>query len=160
MAQSFMAEAWPMRELLCHRDPMIFIDRVLKADQNELLAEVRVELGKPFFEEGIGVPAWVGLEYMAQSIAALSGLKAKTADEDIPLGLLIGCRRYASDVAVFPEGAILRIRITELDVMDKSLGAFDCTIGNPDTIVTARLMVYGRSREGVEESFVVNESSR
>jgi predicted hotdog family 3-hydroxylacyl-ACP dehydratase len=73
---------------------------------------------------------------------------------------LIGCRKYASDVAVFPEGAILRIRITELDVMDKSLGAFDCTIGDPDTIVTARLMVYGRSREGVEESFVVNESSR
>jgi predicted hotdog family 3-hydroxylacyl-ACP dehydratase len=145
MSQVMTPVAMPMEDLLYHRDPMIFIDRVLEANKTELLAEVRIERGKPFFEEDIGVPAWVGLEYMAQSIAALSGLNARSADEDVKLGLLIGCRKYASDVAVFPDGANLKIRVSELDVMDKSLGAYDCSIGNPQVIATARLMVYGRS---------------
>jgi predicted hotdog family 3-hydroxylacyl-ACP dehydratase len=147
MTESLLANTWPVHDLLVHRDPMIFIDRVVEAGQAELLAEVRIGPGVPLYQEGIGVPAWVGLEYMAQSIAALSGLRArvKAIDGNMPLGLLIGCRKYASDVAVFPNGANLKIRVIELDVIDKSLGAFDCTIGNPDVIVTARVMVYGRS---------------
>jgi predicted hotdog family 3-hydroxylacyl-ACP dehydratase len=145
MAGNLMSKAWPVSDLLTHRDPMIFIDRVLKADRRGLVAEVRIESGKPFYEEGVGVPAWVGLEYMAQSIAAFSGLKAKAVDQDVPPGLLIGCREYSSDVAVFPDGAELTISVSELDVMDGSLGAFDCTIGDTDIIVTARLMVYGRT---------------
>lgn len=124
---------------------MIFIDRVVESCQTGLLAEVRIEPGVPLYQEGVGVPAWVGLEYMAQSIAALSGLRAQTKEDDIPVGLLIGCRKYVSDVTAFPNGADLKIKVTELDVIDKSLGAFDCTIGNPDIIVTARLMVFGRS---------------
>lgn len=145
MAENLMSKAWPVGDLLTHRDPMIFIDRVLTADRRGLVAEVRIESGKPFYEEGVGVPAWVGLEYMAQSIAALAGLKAKAVGQDAALGLLIGCREYSSEVAVFPDGAELKISVSELDVMDGSLGAFDCTIGNTDIMATARLMVYGRT---------------
>lgn len=145
MTQSVLVNTRPVAELLCHRSPMIFIDRVVESCQTGLLAEVRIEPGVPLYQEGVGVPAWVGLEYMAQSIAALSGLRAQTKEDDIPVGLLIGCRKYVSDVTAFPNGADLKIKVTELDVIDKSLGAFDCTIGNPDIIVTARLMVFGRS---------------
>ena len=160
MSSSPLANTWPIKELLSHQDPMIFIDRVVESDQTGLLAEIRIKPGVPLFQEGIGVPAWVGVEYMAQSIAALSGLRAKKEEEDVRLGLLIGCRNYVSDVPVFPDGADLKIRVTELDVLDKSLGAFDCTIGSPNTIVTARLMVYGRTHGGDEIDSVMNRSGR
>lgn len=160
MTQSVSVNTRPVAELLCHRSPMIFIDRVVESCQTGLLAEVRIEPGVPLYQEGVGVPAWVGLEYMAQSIAALSGLRAKKEEEDVRLGLLIGCRNYVSDVPAFPDGADLKIRVTELDVLDKSLGAFDCTIGSPNTIVTARLMVYGRTHGSDEIDSVMNRSGR
>ena len=160
MSSSLLANTWPIEELLSHQDPMIFIDRVVESDQTGLLAEIRIKPGVPLFQEGIGVPAWVGLEYMAQSIAALSGLRAKKDEEDVRLGLLIGCRNYVSDVSVFPDGADLKIRVTELDVLDKSLGAFDCTLGSPPPLVPARLMVSGRTHGVDEIDSVMNRSGR
>ena len=54
------------------------------------------------------MPAWFGLELMAQTAAAHSGWKHR--DDPFPKGgMLLGTRRYHSALDRFPAGAILEI---------------------------------------------------
>ena len=131
-----------IEELLYHRPPMIFLDEVVEADASSLTARVHVRPGIPFFEEGFGVPAWVGLEYMAQAVAALAGLRAREQDKPISLGMLIGCRRYTSDVSVFSPGTHVRVSVHELASGETGLGSFDCSLSAPDPVAEGRIAVY------------------
>ena len=47
-----------------------------------------------FFEPPHGVPGYVGLEYIAQTIAAHGGLRARAVGEPVRIGFLLGTRRY------------------------------------------------------------------
>ena len=113
---------------------------------DHLRADVRIREGIPFFEANRGVPAWVGLEYMAQAIAALAGIRARRAGRPIPLGLIIGCREFSCTTANFAPGTIIDTRIRELAADENGLGSFDCTLGTPDIVASARLSVFGGDR--------------
>jgi len=128
-----------VRELLYHRPPMVFLDEIIESGSNFLVAGVHIRQGIPFFEESRGVPAWVGLEYMAQAVAA--------CNKPIGLGLLIGCRRYSSNSASFPPGTRVKVRIQELASEENGLGSFDCTLSAPDLIAEGRIAVYGGGRK-------------
>lgn len=119
---------WSPAELLHHRGSMLLIDRILGFGEGELSAAVDIRPGIPFFEPGRGVPAWIGLEYMAQTIAALAGVHARRSGAPLPLGLLIGCRHYRNEVAYFATGAVLTVHIREVTSDGQGLGAFHCTI--------------------------------
>ena len=135
-----------IRELLYHRPPMVFLDEIIESGPNFLVAGVHIRQGIPFFEESSGVPAWVGLEYMAQAVAAFAGMRARTSNKPIGLGLLIGCRRYSSNSASFPPGTRVKVRIQELASEENGLGSFDCTLSAPDLIAEGRIAVYGGGR--------------
>jgi predicted hotdog family 3-hydroxylacyl-ACP dehydratase len=131
-----------IEELLYHRPPMIFLDQVIESGPESLVAGVEIRPGIPFFENGRGVPAWVGLEYMAQAVAAFAGVRARAKDEPIRLGMLIGCRRYSTKLSVFPPGANIVVSVQELARGDSGLGSFDCTLGAPDNVAEGRIAVY------------------
>ncbi len=135
-----------LEQILYHRRPMIFIDDVVESDHDSLVAIVRIRKGIPFYAPDYGVPAWVGLEYMAQSIAALAGLRATGAGKPVPLGLIIGCRNYACETGNFAPGLELRISVRELAAEEYGLGSFDCTIADPALIAQARVSVFGGDR--------------
>jgi predicted hotdog family 3-hydroxylacyl-ACP dehydratase len=138
---------------------MSLLDRVIAADDEHLLALVEMHEGIPFFTDN-GVPAWIGMEYMAQSIAALAGHRAQRDGRPIPLGLLIGCRQFKTRVAAFESGTALAVEVRELVSDGEGLGAFACTIyavahgigdcatgGDPlrgaEILAEAQLTVYG-----------------
>lgn len=131
-----------IEELLYHRPPMIFLDEVIESGPNSLIAGVEIRPGIPFFESGRGVPAWVGLEYMAQAVAAFAGIRARAEDAPIRLGMLIGCRRYSTKLSVFPPGASMVVRVRELAWGESGLGSFDCTLSAPDIVAKGRIAVY------------------
>jgi predicted hotdog family 3-hydroxylacyl-ACP dehydratase len=135
-----------LTQILCHRSPMILLDEVVEAGENYLVARVDIREGVPFYNEVQGVPAWVGLEYMAQAIAAFAGLRARDAGEPIPLGLLIGCRRYTSDKACFAPGDRIEVRVQELASEEYGFASFDCTLYAGEAIANARLAVFGGDR--------------
>ena len=87
------------------------------------------------------VPAWAGIEYMAQAIAAYAGMMAKRAGEPIKLGFLLGTRRYSSNVAEFKVGSTLTVRVEKI-IQDNNLGAFECKIQGAGVEITANLNVY------------------
>lgn len=135
---------WPVAELLPHRAPMVLIDRVLDAGADFLVAEVRIEPGIPFFEDGPGVPSWVGIEYMGQAIAALGGLRARRAGGPPCSGLLVGCRRYTSTVAAFAPGRRLEVEVKETETGARSMSSFDGVIRDTDVLARSSISVYLR----------------
>jgi len=135
-----------LENILCHRRPMIFLDDVLENGHDYLVAGIKIRDGIPFYQPQQGVPAWVGLEYMAQSIAALAGIRARDAGKRVPLGLIIGCRDYRCDNGMFAPGVDLRVSITELVAEDDSFGSFDCKIEDPGLVAQARVSVFGGDR--------------
>jgi predicted hotdog family 3-hydroxylacyl-ACP dehydratase len=124
---------------------MILLDRIIDFDEYALSAELTVRDDGLFGNDKI-VPAWVGIEYMAQAIAAYAGIQAKQAGEPIKLGLLLGTRRYTSNVGGFALGTVLSIHVSRV-MQDDKLSVFDCKIYGTGIEITANLSVYQPSIE-------------
>jgi len=133
---------YPATDLLPHKPPMVLIDAVRGWEPGRLEATVVVRPGIAFFEPAQGVPAHVGMEYMAQACGAYAGLQAMAAGEPVRVGLLLGTRRYLAHVGWFEPGQELGVKIAEL-FRDGSIGMFDCRIEHEGwTLATAQLSVY------------------
>ena len=126
--------------LIPHSGRMVLLDRVVQFDGNNLTTEMTVRNDGLFGNEK-EVPAWAGIEYMAQAVAAYAGIKSKLAGEPIKLGYLLGTRRYNSNVSTISVGASLTIHIKNI-IQDDKLGVFDCSIWGNGIEITANLTVY------------------
>ncbi len=128
-------------DLIPHSGSMVLLDRIIGFDDRGLTAELVVRGDALLGGDDNSVPAWVGIEYMAQTIAAYAGVTARQANEPIRLGFLLGTRRYSSNVAAFKVGAALTVRVERI-IQDDGLGVFDCRIIGEGVEVTANLNVY------------------
>ncbi|MDP3876621.1 MAG: hotdog family protein [Methylobacter sp.] len=128
-------------DLIPHSGSMVLLERIIDYDDQSLIAEVVVRGDGLLGGDEKSVPAWVGIEYMAQAIAAFAGVTAKQANEPIRLGFLLGTRRYGSNIAAFKAGSILTIRVKKI-MQDDNLGVFDCRIDGDGVEITAKLNVY------------------
>ena len=127
-------------ELIPHSGKMVLLDRIISCNNNSLSAELIVR------DDGLlgndqTVPAWVGIEYMAQAVAAYAGVMAMRAGEPIKLGFLLGTRRYNSNVAEFKVGSTITVRVEKI-IQNDNLGAFECKIQGVGVEVSANLNVY------------------
>ncbi|MGZ4993493.1 MAG: ApeP family dehydratase [Methylobacter sp.] len=127
-------------DLIPHTGDMVLLDRIVDHDDQGLTAELVVR-GDGLLGDEQTVPAWAGIEYMAQAIAAYAGVKARQANERIRLGFLLGTRRYNCNVAAFKVGATLTIRVEKI-IQDDGLGVFECRIQGEGIEITANLNVY------------------
>src|SRR4051812_9305750 len=80
-------------ELVPHRGPMSLLDAIVDYGPDWLRATVTPRAGARF-ATAIGVPAWVGIEYMAQAASAFGGIEQVQRGEQPTIGLLIGARYY------------------------------------------------------------------
>ncbi|MDD2659518.1 MAG: 3-hydroxylacyl-ACP dehydratase [Methylococcales bacterium] len=129
-----------VEDLLPHSGIMVLVNRVIEFDEENMVTEVIVR-DDGLFGDGNTVPAWLGIEYMAQTIAALGGMKRRLAGEPLNLGFLLGTRRYVCNVGTFAVGSILSVSIKQL-VEDQGLGVFDCRISAEGISASAKLNVY------------------
>ncbi len=129
--------------LLPHDHPMILIDEVIEYGDDYLVARVEPDLGKPFANDQGNVPAWVGVEYMAQAIGAFAGVQSKLAGEPVKVGFLLGTRAYNTEVDWFQRNEIYSIRVQQL-YQDNGLSAFECSIYQPggNVLATATINTY------------------
>lgn len=133
----------PVRELVPHAGPMSLLDRLIAVEGERLSAEVVVPADGLFSHDG-GVGAWVGIEYMAQAVAAWAGWQARQKGEAPRIGLLLGTRRYRCSVARFAAGQRLQVDIEGSYQADNGLGQFDCCIHSDGVqLVSAQLTVFG-----------------
>ncbi len=127
-------------DLLPHDGNMVLLDRVLEYDQESLVAEVQVR-DDGLFGDAKTVPAWLGIEYMAQTVAAHGGMMCYLAGKPINLGFLLGTRRYRSNVAEFSVGTWLTVKVHRV-IEDQGLAVFDCQLIGEGIELAAKLNVY------------------
>jgi len=82
-------------ELLPHAGPMLLVRRVLSHSPERTVCAVEVADSELFRAADGRVPAYVGLEYMAQCIAAHGGLAARALGAAPSPGLLVGAKQLA-----------------------------------------------------------------
>ena len=144
-----MASSVPIADLLPHGPQMTLIERLIEYSQQRSVASVTIRRDSPFFEDS-GVPSWVGIEYMAQTIAAHAGYEARLRGEAPAVGLLLGTRFYRSEVGTFALGTTLTISV-QPSFADSKLGVFQCSIAAEERLLaTAVVNIYRPAAEELE----------
>jgi len=137
-----------IHSLVPHADPMMLLDRLVAVDTESLRAELTITSHSMFFDEKEqGVGSWVGIEYMAQAIAAYAGNQALSKGESVRVGFLLGSRRYEASCSNFPLGSVLQVEIRRVIQSENGLGAFECQICDADgmnktLLATATVTVF------------------
>ena len=138
----------PVTELLPHGAEAAVIDRLVSYDSKQSVAIVDVGPDSAFFENG-AVPAWVGIEYMAQTVAAHAGYEARLRGQGPAVGFLLGTRAYETRVAQFPSGSRVTICVEPL-WNEAGVGAFRCTVALEDVVARAVVNTYEPSADELE----------
>jgi predicted hotdog family 3-hydroxylacyl-ACP dehydratase len=117
-----------IEEIVAHRERMQLLDEMISYDEGHILVGVTIRPDTQFCAPDIGVPAWVGIEYMAQAVGAFSGIEEVQMGKRPQIGLLLGTRRYECAVSDFPVGARLEVRADLQLRDDANLVVFLCSI--------------------------------
>ncbi|NVZ81831.1 hotdog family protein [Pseudomonas yamanorum] len=133
---------WPLAELLPHAGDMILIDQVLSFDEEQIHTRLTVKPDGLFNRTDGSLPAWVGIELMAQSVAAYAGCRARQKGEAVELGFLLGTRKFECNVEHFPAGSELTIHGLRSLEDDNGMGVFECHLTGDGIRASARLNVF------------------
>lgn len=139
----------PVESLVPHSGNMVFIDRMNEVEETHATSTVLVKNDGLFSGPHDQVPAWVGIEYMAQTIAAWSGFHASKNGENVKIGLLLGTRRYNSNVGFFKVGEQLTVNVKRILQGDNGMASFQCKITGSDALVEANLNVFESDEESI-----------
>jgi predicted hotdog family 3-hydroxylacyl-ACP dehydratase len=103
MAESLMH--WRVEDLLPHRGRMLLIDEILKVDTESAISRSRVTEAWPLFD-GVGVPALMIIELVAQTCGLLNGLcRIQEQGEDSEKrGFLVGIKMAKLYIENLPLG--------------------------------------------------------
>jgi predicted hotdog family 3-hydroxylacyl-ACP dehydratase len=141
----------PAAELLPHAGRAVLIDKVLEDTQDSIRVSAHVTTGNPYFVPGLGLPVWVGIELMAQAIAAHAGLAARREQRPPRAGMLLGTRRFEANAAYFPAGCELEVLAQRDFGDDGGLAACACTIlGAGQILARATIIIVEIGKENVE----------
>ena len=90
-------------EYIPHRPPMLLINRMIEVGEKFSKALVFIDSEASFYEQGLGVPNWIAIEYMGQTAALIAGYQLENNLREPSLGFLLGTRSYKaySDYFIF-----------------------------------------------------------
>jgi predicted hotdog family 3-hydroxylacyl-ACP dehydratase len=137
----------PAAEFVLHREPMLLLDQLVRIGPKFASCEWLVREENEFLVPNAGVPAYIGVEYMAQCVAVHAGARERVCGFPPPLGLLLGTRHYIARVRYFDVGVTYSVECNELVRSMEGMGSFDCSILlNGQSIVEGRLAVLQKRR--------------
>ncbi|RLA52690.1 MAG: hypothetical protein DRR42_06945 [Gammaproteobacteria bacterium] len=136
-----MRAKYSVEELLPHSGRMSLLGSIVGHGEDWLQAEVYITAASMFVDDR-GVPAWVGLEFLAQGVAAFAGIKERQNGGKPKLGFLLGSRRYLCSTDYFLVGETLSIKVQEEVSADNGLCVFQGTLWGENVEASANLNVY------------------
>jgi predicted hotdog family 3-hydroxylacyl-ACP dehydratase len=110
-----------------HRGSALLVSELLRHAGDETACSVRIDEQELFRDEDGSVPAWIGLEYMAQCIAVHAAMLSES-DEPPPLGFLVSARGLRFHCARFEPGQRLEAVATRLWSGGGGLSSFACLL--------------------------------
>ena len=133
---------WPIAEVVPHAGEMILLDSIEVFEAERITCARTIQSDGMFVDADGSLPSWVGVELMAQAIAAWAGCRARAEQRPVQLGFLLGTRHYVCNVDTFPSGVFLRIEAERAFHNEQGMGVFHCRIEGPGIHAEARLNVY------------------
>lgn len=126
-----------------HRHGMCLLDTLLEVGDEHLLAEV-TPCRDGLFAAARGVPGWVGLEWLAQAVAAWAGVQAVRQGDEPRIGFLLGTRRYRCQTPWFAFDRPVRVGVALDFRADNGLGAFRGELrgSHGESLATTTLNVF------------------
>ena len=138
-----MSDIPHLHQLLPHDMPMALVDELVDIGKDHVHCRVTPGPGCLFFDpRNRTVPAYVGIEFMAQSVAGWSGYHAWRQGRLSPIGFLLGCRRYLTGCSGFREHETLDIHAEQV-LENKGMAVFNCRIEcRGEVLASCQLNIY------------------
>ncbi|PSV26369.1 MULTISPECIES: hotdog family protein [unclassified Photobacterium] len=156
-----MTNCPPLHQLLPHEAPMILVDDLIDVGEKHIHCRVAISRHCLYFDsETQSIPAYVGIEFMAQTVAGWSGFHAWKKGEDAPIGFLLGCRRYHSECSAFQEHEILDIHAEQI-MENNGMAVFDCKIiCHQQIVASSQLNAFVPSKSQLEQMQLDNNNRK
>ena len=116
--QGKIIEKNELLSIIPHKGKMVLLSRITDYNLENQTIEAEYDITKEciFYDPQIeGVPTWVGFEFIAQSIAAISGLKEKLKNKPPKLGFVLGVSQARINAPFFKLGSIVKIKTKETE---------------------------------------------
>ena len=117
----------PAQEFLLHREPMLLVDTLIDIGAEFARCEWLAD-APDFADAGLGIPAYIGVETMAQCIAVHASARARVRGFGPPLGFLLGTRHFSSSVSHLEPGRKYVAECRELVRDSQGMGSFACQL--------------------------------
>lgn len=139
-------------QLLPHESPMALVDELIDVGELHIHCRTTITSQCPFFnQKSRNVPGYVGIEFMAQSVAGWSGYHAWLKGDKSPIGFLLGSRRYQSMCSDFKEHDVLDIYAEQI-MENLGMAVFSCCIEcQGKVIASSQLNVYVPSQQKLDQ---------
>lgn len=139
-------------DILPHDMPLALVDELIDVHALSIHCRVTISDKNIFFNhETKTIPAWVGIEFMAQSVAGWSGYHAWKKGNKSPIGFLLGSRKYKAECSEFQQGDTLDI-FAEQVLENNGMAVFSCYIeSNGQQVASSQLNVFVPTKEKLEE---------
>jgi len=120
----------PVIDYIPHSGTLALINEITDTGENWIECSVKPQNSYLFRTPDDKVPSWIGIEYMAQTIAAFAGWNDSQKGLPVKIGFLLGSRKVTLHTDFF-EDDVIYIR-AELVFKDDELGSFKCSIFSTD----------------------------
>ena len=120
----------PALEYIPHSGTLALINEITETGEGWIECSVKPQDAWLFRTQENKIPSWIGIEYMAQTIAAFAGWNDSQRGLPVKVGFLLGSRKVALHTDFF-ENDIIYTR-AELVFKDDELGSFKCSISSED----------------------------
>jgi predicted hotdog family 3-hydroxylacyl-ACP dehydratase len=116
----------PIEALVPHTGAMVLLDAMLSWSPGRARCRLIIRAGAPFVRNGT-VESVVGIEYMAQAVAACLGYEALVGGGGVRMGMIIACKRFDAYGDRFLVGDELLVDVAALQGND-TLSHFECKL--------------------------------
>jgi len=142
-----LIEQEELQTIIPHKGKMLLLDRIIDYDiEHSIRAEYNITKNCIFYDSAIdGIPAWVGFEFIAQTISALTGIKKREKGEKPTMGFILSIPFMKMEIPFFKNGSAVEIRVKEND----------CT----NTIYTYEGEIFLENKKVMEGKLMVMEAN-
>jgi predicted hotdog family 3-hydroxylacyl-ACP dehydratase len=135
-----------VEDLVPHRGTMSLLDSIDDYGPDWLRASVTPRRTDLLAQER-GIPAWVGIEYMAQAASAFGGIEQLQQGLKPSIGLLIGSRYYRA-VQTFLDFDTPLVVLATIAMRDaEDFAAYDCKLSDGDRRIAECTLKAYRPRD-------------
>lgn len=127
-----MSEFPPLEQLVPHAGAMVLLDAMLAWSPGRARCRLIIRPGAPFVRDGV-VASVVGIEYMAQAVAACLGYEALVGGGGVRVGMIIACKRFDAYAEHMRVGDELLVDVEALQGND-TLSHFQCQLTRGDAL--------------------------